>query len=316
MPEGMSSNRRFGVLVVGGANFDYEIRAPALPRPGETVVGETLLEAPGGKGANQAVAAARLGAATAFVGRVGDDERGRRILAQLAGEQVDISRTRKDPDAPTGVALIVVDAHGEKAIVTAPGANRRLDVADVERAAPMFASTKVVLLQLEAGVEVALAAARQGRASRALVVLDAAPPAPLPDELLAAADVVRCNAGEARVVAGVEVTGVDSAREAAFALRHRGAGAACIGAPGGDLLVFETDELWLPHQRVEVVDATGAGDAFAAGIAVGLAEGRALSDAAWLGCAAAALKATRLGAQAGLPRRDEVERLLATIARD
>lgn len=307
---------RIDVLVVGGANFDYEIRAPALPRPGQTVVGEALIEEPGGKGANQAVAAARLGAATAFIGRVGDDERGRRILARLAGERIDTGRSLRDPEAPTGVALIAVDARGEKMIVTAPGANRRLGPADVERAAPLFASTKVVLLQLEAGVEVALAAARQGRASRALVVLDAGPPAPLPDELLAAIDVVRCNAGEARVIAGIDVTGVDAAREVGLALRRRGAGAACVGAPGGDLLVFEYEEVWLPHQRVEVVDVTGAGDALAAGIAVGLAEGRSLSEAAWLGCAAAALKTTRLGAQPGLPRRAEVERLLATIARD
>ncbi len=312
----MASTRRIDVLVVGGANYDYEIRAAALPRPGETVIGETLLEAPGGKGANQAVAAARLGAATAFVGRVGDDERGQRILAALARERIDTSRAIKDPEAPTGVALIAVDRRGEKTIITAPGANRRLGPADVERAAPLFASTKVVLLQLEAGVQTALAAARQGRASRAIVVLDAAPPAALPDELLAAVDVLRCNAGEAQIVTGVEVTDVDSAREAAFALRRRGAGAACVAAPGGDLLVFEVDELWLPHQRVEAVDATGAGDAFAAGIAVGLAEGRSLSDAAWLGCAAAALKTTQLGAQPGLPRRADVDRLLATIARD
>jgi len=210
----------------------------------------------------------------------------------------------------------VVDLRGEKTIVTAPAANRRLGLADIERAAPLFASAKVVLLQLEAGVALALAAARQGKASGSIVVLDAAPPAPLPDELLAAVDVARCNAGEARTVAGIEVIDVDSARRAAFALRDRGAGAACLGVPGGDLLVFATDELWLPHQRVEVVDATGAGDAFAAGIAVGLAEARSLSDAAWLGCAAAALKTTRPGAQAGLPHRGDVERLLASIARD
>src|SRR5262249_30251170 len=153
-----------------------------------------------------------------------------------------------------------------------------------------------------AGVAVALAAARQGRASRAMVVLDAAPPIPVPDELLASVDVVRCNAGEAQACAGVPVTDVDSARKAGLVLQVRGAGAACVAAPGGDLLVFETDELWLPHQRVQVVDATGAGDAFAAGIAVGLAEGRSLTDAAWLGCAASALKTTKLGAQPGLPR--------------
>src|SRR5262245_60006928 len=125
MLQGMASNRRIDVLVVGGANFDYEIRAPALPQPGATIVGETLLEAPGGKGANQAVAAARLGAATAFVGRVGGDERGRLILAQLAAERIDTGRTVRDPDAPTGVALIVVDGRGEKMIVTAPDANHK-----------------------------------------------------------------------------------------------------------------------------------------------------------------------------------------------
>jgi sugar/nucleoside kinase (ribokinase family) len=109
---------------------------------------------------------------------------------------------------------------------------------------------------------------------------------------------------------------VDSAREAAHALRRRGVGAACIATKGGDLLVFGADEQWLPHQHVESIDATGAGDAFAAGIAVGLAENRSLGEAAWLGCAASALKTTRLGAQAGLPRRDEVDRFLATIRRD
>lgn len=312
----MASDRRIDVLVVGGANVDYLIKGPAIPRPGETIMGEALHEAPGGKGANQAVAAARLGARVAFVGRLGADERGLRILTQLADQRIDTSRALKDPSAPTGVAMIMVDARGEKAIMTAPGANRMLDVADVERAAPLFANTTVVLLQLETSIAVTLAAARQGRASRALVVLDTSPAARLPDELLAATDVVRCNAHEARVVTGIAVTGVDSARTAAQELRRRGAGAACIATTGGDLLVFETDELWLPNQHVDVRDTTGAGDAFAAGIAVGLAEGRSLSDAAWIGCAASALDTTRIGAQAGLPTRAEVDALLATIRRD
>jgi ribokinase len=323
---------RVDVLVIGGANFDYLVKAPKLPGPGDTVVGEGLVEAPGGKGANQAVAAARLGARVAFAGRIGADERGRRILGQLADEQVDTSRCVRDPEAPTGVALIAVDAHGEKLIATAPGANRRLTIADVERAAAAFAA-RVLLIQLEAGVEIALAAARRGRANRAFVVADLAPPEPVPDELLGAIDVVRCNLREAQILTGVAGEGVDAARRAGQELRQRGAGAACVGATGGDLLVFETDELWLPQLHVEaglaigerreaealprrVIDTTGAGDAFTAGIAVGLAEGKSLSDAAWLGCAAAALKTTRLGAQAGLPRRDEVERLLATISRD
>jgi ribokinase len=312
----MASRSRFDVLVVGGANYDYLIKARSLPEAGETAVGDALHEAPGGKGANQAVAAARLGARTAFIGRVGDDERGRRILAKLSDEHVAIEHCVVDRDAPTGVALIAVDDRGEKAIVTAPGANRRLAAADLDRAGELFAAAKVVLLQLEPGLETALAAARRARDAGAVVVLDAAPPVPEPRELLALVDVVRANAREAAVLTGRRVDD-DSAREAALDLRRPSNGAACIATSRGDLLVFgDGEEAWFPHQHVSVVDATGAGDAFAAGLAVGLAEDRSLTDAGWLGCAAAALETTRMGAQAGLPDRRAVDRLLAEIRRE
>jgi ribokinase len=222
----------------------------------------------------------------------------------------------RDDRVATGVALIMIDGRGEKAIMTAPGANLSLSPAHVEQARRLFAASSVLLVQLESGVATTLAAARLAREARTLVVLDLAPPAAVPDELLALTDVARCNAHEARIVTGIDVREVESARKAGHELRRRGAGAACIAIGDGDLLVFETEELWLPHQHVEVVDATGAGDAFAAGIAVGLAESRSLSDAARLGSIAAALKTTRLGAQAGLPHRAEVDRMLATIARD
>lgn len=305
------SDKRSGVLVIGGANYDFLVKGSKLPAAGDTVIGEQFVEAPGGKGANQAIAAARLGARTAFVGRVGRDARGTRVLAALRAEGVDTSACVEDDGAPTGVALVLVGGDGQKMIMTAPGANLRLCEQDIERAAPLFAASGVVLLQLEAGVPTTVAAARRGAASGARVVLDAAPPEKLPDELVAALDVIRCNAGEAAVITGVEVRDVDSARRAALQLRERGAGAACIGAEGGDLLVFAGGEVWLPHQGVEVVDTTGAGDAFAAGLAVGLAESRSVSDAGWLGCVASALKATQLGAQAGLPRRADVDRMLA-----
>jgi ribokinase len=307
--------RRFDVLVVGGANYDYLIKSHSLPQPGETAVGDTLHEAPGGKGANQAIAAARLGARTAFIGRVGDDERGRRVLAALAADGVAIDHCIIDREAQTGVALIAVDDQGQKTIITAPGANRRLAPADLEPAAALFAA-KVVLLQLEAGLETMVAAARRGREAGALVVLDAAPPIPHPTELLALVDVVRANSSEAAILTGISIMG-DDVREAALELRRPGNGAACVGTSGGDLLVFgDGEEKWFPHQQVAVVDATGAGDAFAAGLAVGLAEDRSLIDAGWLGCAAAALKTTRIGAQAGLPDRASVDRFLADIRRD
>ena len=304
------------VLVVGGANYDYLIKARALPAPGETVVGDALREAPGGKGANQAIAAARLGARTAFVGRVGDDERGRRSLADLAEEHVAIDHCIVDHEAPTGVALIAVDGRGEKMIVTAPGANLRLDAADLERAAALFATTKVVLLQLEPGLATTVAAAQRAHDAGALVVLDAAPPVADATALLARCDVVRANASEARVLTGIDVRDLDSAREAALALRRPGNGAACVAADRGDLMVFgDGSEAWFPRQHVPVVDATGAGDAFAAALAVGLAEGRSLTEAGWLACAAAALTTTRVGAQASLPRRAEIDRFAAEIAR-
>lgn len=305
------SDKRPGVLVIGGANYDFLVKGSKLPAVGDTVIGDELDEAPGGKGANQAVAAARLGARTAFVGRVGRDERGTRVLEALRAERVDTSACVEDGGAATGVALVLVGGDGQKMIMTAPGANLRLSEADVERAAELLAACGVVLLQLEAGVATTLAAARRGAAAGARVVLDAAPPVELPDELVATLDVIRCNAGEAAVVTGIDVHDVDSARRAAHQLRDRGAGAACIGTAGGDLLVFEAGEVWLPHQEVDVVDTTGAGDAFAAGLAVGLAEGRSISEAGWLGCVASALKATQLGAQAGLPRRADVDRMLA-----
>jgi ribokinase len=312
----MGDERAWDVIVVGGANYDYSIKGTQLPDRGETIVGDTLHEGPGGKGANQAVAASRLDANVLFIGRVGADDRGRRCLDQLAAEDVDTEHCFIDADAATGVALVMIGDGGEKTIMTAPGANLRLTPADVERFAPLFARTKVVLLQLECSVETTLAAARLARAAGALTVLDAAPPTALPDELLASLDVVRANASEAQVIAGVEVRDVDTARKAAQALRGRGVGAACIATKDGDLLVFGADEAWLPHQHVASIDATGAGDAFVAGIAVGLAENRSLTDAAWLGCVASALKTTRVGAQAGLPRRDEVDSFLASISRD
>lgn len=303
---------RIDVLVVGGANFDYSIMTDELPKPGETVVGKQLLEAPGGKGANQAIAARRLGARVAFVARVGSDERGRQILARLGDEEVDTSRCHMDRAALTGVALIVVGRGGEKMIVTAPGANHRLTPDDIDHANALFDRASVVLLQLEAGLLPALTAARRAKASNALVVLDAAPPIAHAAQLLDLCDVVRANAAEAEALVDIEVTDVPSARRAAAAMRELGAGAAFVSTDTGDLLV-DGGEHWYPRQRVDAIDATGAGDAFAAGIAVALAEGGSIVDGGWLGCAAAALKTTRLGAQDGLPRRAEVDRFLQSI---
>ncbi|RIK42451.1 MAG: ribokinase [Chloroflexi bacterium] len=304
--------KKWDVVVVGGANYDYLVRGSHLPGPGDTVQGETFQEAPGGKGANQAVAAARLGARVAFVARIGTDPHGDQIMERLAAEGVNTTRVIHDSDAPTGVALVQVSEQGEKQILVAPGANRRLNMADIERAAPALETTHILLTQLEISLESVKAAVRLGGGSQAQIVLDPAPPLDLPDEFLRMVDVVKPNAGEAESLTGVKVQDRNSARKAAQQLLERGVKVVAIQAGDeGDLLVWPEREQWLPRLLVESVDATGAGDAFAAALAVALAEGRPLAEAGLFANAAAALTTTKLGAQTALPRRQEVQTLLA-----
>ncbi|HMJ01545.1 MAG TPA: ribokinase, partial [Conexibacter sp.] len=287
------------VVVIGGANSDFLLRGKSLPKPGMTIDGEEFQQAPGGKGANQAVAAARLGAKVAFVGRVGADPRGEALRAALEHEGVNVRELSVDPSAATGVASIMVDAEGQKQIMTAPGANHRFTAQDVARAAELIAMARVVLLQLELPLPAVVAAVHLARAAGARVILDPAPPHELSEDVLRDVHLIRPNAAEAQVLTGVEVDDVAAARKAAGNLLRRGVGAAVIGAPGGNLLVSAEDELWLPHLEVKSVDATGAGDAFAAALAVCVARGETLPQAARFATVAAALKTTRLGAQAG-----------------
>jgi ribokinase len=311
-----SSDGEFDVVVVGSVNTDYTIIGPRLPTPGATIQGSEFRIGPGGKGANQAVAAVRLGARTALLARVGKDERGAFSLQQLQLAGVDTLALLRDGQAVTGAALVMLAESGEKQILSAPGANQELSPTDVANAGPLLARAKVVLLQLEIPMATVEAAARIGRAAGARVVLDAGPAAPLTEELLRDVHVIRANAGEAEILTGVRVEDALSARRAAKNLLRRGAGAACVGAPGGNLLVTPEHELWLPHITVRAVDATGAGDALSAGVAVALAQGQALDEAVRLGHAAAALKTTQLGAQAGMPQRAEVVALLQQVQRD
>ncbi|MEO8185320.1 MAG: ribokinase [Deltaproteobacteria bacterium] len=298
------------VVVIGGANTDFLVRGQVLPKPGATVEGDVFQEAPGGKGANQAVAAARLGARVAFLGRVGSDARGRALLEQLRAEGVDVQAVSVDPAAPTGVALVMVDARGEKQILTAPGANHRLSADEILEASKLVARAKVVLLQLELSPAATDAAVHLARAAGARVVLDPAPPRALMEELLRDVHVMRANATEAEVLTGLPITDRSSARAAAENLLRRGVGAAIVGAPGGNWLASPEGGLWLPHLSVHPVDATGAGDAFAAALSVCLARGEELRVATRFASAAAALKTTKLGAQAGLPTNEEVVSLL------
>jgi ribokinase len=310
----MSQKNKWDIVVVGGANMDYLVRGKALPKPGETLIGDVFQEAPGGKGANQAIAAARLGGRVAFVARLGGDARGRIMAKRLREEGVNTRYVVRDRKEATGVALILVGEGGEKAILSAPGANLQFNVHQVREAARAIQSAAVLLLQLEVPLEAVMLSAQLASGAGRMVVLDPAPAIPLPDELLRMVNVIRPNAREAEVLTGVPARDRDSARDAAKRLLERGVGAVAVQAGDeGNLIVTSDNEHWFPKIPVQSIDATGAGDAFAAALAVALAEGRPWEEAGAWASAAAALKTTHLGAQAGLPMRDQV---LALAARE
>jgi len=305
------------LVVVGSANTDLVIQADRLPTPGETVLGGDLITAQGGKGANQAVAAARLGAEVAFVARIGGDAFGRGTLEALRREGLDIRRVAQDPEAPSGVAMIVVGPGGQNLIAVAPGANRRLSAGDVEAARAVFSGVRVVLIELETPVEAGLAAARLGREAGARVILNPAPAPsdPLPDALFEAVDILTPNETEAAVLSGQKTP-----EGAAEALLGRGVDTVIVTLGGAGALVatragpaqrIDHPMQRIPGFQVEAVDATAAGDAFNGGLAVALGRGEALREAVRYAHAVAALTVTRLGAQPSLPTAEEVEEFLS-----
>jgi len=298
------------VCVVGSANVDYAVALPRLPGPGETVLGGTLLVGLGGKGANQAVAAARLGAEVSLLACVGEDPQGELLRDGLALAGVDVSGVMS-AEAATGTALICVDPEGRNQIAVASGANAALEPERLEAFAAAVERARVVVCQLEtplAGVRWALALARRHGAR---TILNPAPAAELSDDLLRLADVLTPNESEAARLTGRAVTDVMSAAQAARDLRARSGAVAVItlGA-AGCVVAAEGEPRHVPAFAVTAVDTTGAGDAFTGALAAGLAAGCGLEEAISLASAAAALACTRRGAQSTMPARDEVERFL------
>jgi ribokinase len=301
------------IVVVGSANTDYTVRGKHLPKLGETTLGEQFHIDQGGKGANQAVAAARLDAQVALIARIGSDDRGDAMLRQLRDEGVYTQDIARDDEAPTGAAVIQVEEAGEKQIFMAPGANSRLTAEDVCKAA-VWHNVQVVIMQLEIPIEAVREAIRLGHESRAKIILDPAPGIKLPDDLLQWLTLIKPNSREAEKLTGIKTTSRDSARRAAKTLLGHGVEAAAVQAGDeGDLLVWHGGEVWLPRIEVESVDATGAGDAFAAGMAVALVEGRSWQDAGHFASATAALTTTKIGAQSALPHRLQVDELMSRV---
>jgi len=299
------------VVVVGSLNMDLVIRSARIPQPGETILGGEFHSIPGGKGANQAVGTARLGAHVSMVGRVGDDAFGNQLLNNLSADGIDHTFVLRDGASATGVALIVVDDAGQNTIVVASGANMRLSPSDVDAAAAVFATADALLLQLESPLQTVIHAAKLARAHGVTVILNPAPARPLPQELLTLVDVLVPNESETSLLTGMPVANLDEAVAASAALHQAGVGTVILTlGERGALLAEERATRVLPAFEVEPLDTTAAGDAFLAGLAVALAEGRNPGEAVRWGNAAGALATTRLGAQTSLPARQAVEQLL------
>ena len=306
------------VCVIGSANLDFTVRVPHLPRPGETVSGGTLTVSPGGKGANQAVAARRLGAAVRFLTLVGADATGDRLAQALREAGLDPADVQRTTEAATGVALIAVDAEGRNQIAVAPGANHRLDVARVAPHAAAFDWADVVLLQLETPLETVRWALTEARRRGKLTVLNPAPARvlPLPADLLTLLDYVTPNETEAGLLTGSEVAGQEGAARAAAALLASGVGSAVVTVGAAGCVWARAGRcIHVPGFPVVPVDTVGAGDAFNGALAALLAAGASPEEALTVANAAGALACTRPGAVDALPSRGEVLGLLESTGR-
>ena len=299
--------------VIGSINMDLVAGVDQFPQPGESRIGHSFGTYPGGKGANQATALARLGAAVMMAGRVGKDTFGEKYLASFREEGVDLSLIQVHEDAATGVAVIEVDAKGENHIVVVPGANMTLDESYIQSNSAAITEADYCLFQLEIPAEATRAGMALARRAGKRTILDPAPAPrePIPREILSQADYVTPNETEAQFITGIEVSDAASAERAARALQEQGAGTVIIkaGAQGA----YVIDDSGVRHVEgfsVKAVDTTAAGDAFNAGLAYSLGEGNDLVEAVRYANAVGALACTKLGAQSALPRREEVASLL------
>ncbi|MBE7471986.1 MAG: ribokinase [Anaerolineae bacterium] len=304
------------VVVFGSINMDLVVRTPRLPAPAETITGHEFFTAPGGKGANQAVAAARLGAPTRMVGRVGGDAFGQELRQNLTATGADVSAVFTDSTISSGVAVIAVDDQAQNTIIIVPGANGNVGDDDLGRLESGLIGAKVLLLQLEVPLPAVVAAARLAHQHGLTVVLDPAPAQELPAELFMLVDIITPNEVEAGQLVGVAVKTPADAARAARMLLNLGVKTVIIkmGALGVLYAETEREPTFVPAFEVQAVDTVAAGDAFNGGLATALVEGHDLPEAVRWGAAAGALSATKMGAQPSMPGRAEFEAFLKTQA--
>jgi len=295
------------ILVIGSTNTDMVIKADHLPAPGETILGGSFFMNPGGKGANQAVAAKRLGGDVTFIAKTGNDIFGERSLQLFKDEGIDTTYMIADPANPSGVALITIDKNAENCIVVASGANAALTPVDLLPATDAIKQAGTILMQLEIPLETVLYVAKMAAANQCKMILNPAPACELPDALFKHFAIITPNKKEAEMLSGISINGMEDVHAAAVAIREKGVETVIITlGPEGAFISNKDMEQLVPATAVKAVDTTAAGDVFNGALAVALAEGHALVDAVDFGCRAAAISVTRLGAQSAAPYRSEL----------
>jgi len=303
------------IVVVGSTNTDMVIKADHLPKPGETILGGTFFMNPGGKGANQAVAAARLGSNVTFISKIGNDIFGRQAIQLFEEEGINTSYIFSDPNNPSGVALITIDNQAENCIVVASGANALLHPKDIVKAMPAIEEASFVLMQLEIPIDTVEFITDMAIRSKMRIILNPAP-APtkaLSDNLMKNLYIITPNRVEAEMLTGIKVNDIDSAKLAAKALQDKGVKIVIITLGEQGALVLDNNVfIEIPAEKVTAVDTTAAGDVFNAALAVALSEGRYIVDAVKYANKAASIAVTRLGAQSSAPYKSEVI-LLANV---
>lgn len=302
------------ILVFGSINIDLVTKTPRLPVAGETLQGSEFFTAPGGKGANQAVAAARLGMMTHLVGRLGDDAFAHQLLASLQAAGVQTDKILRDTSASSGVAVILVDEAGENQIVITAGANGQLNQTDVARLKPLLPTATALLMQLEIPLITVVEAARTAHDAGVPVILDPAPAQDIPLELYTLVDIMTPNQIEASQLVGFAVDSLETAQKAAPILQQRGVKTVILTLGNqGVYCSTPSERFFIPAFPVQVVDTTAAGDAFNGALAVALAEGLPIQEAVVWGAAAGAISVTQAGAQPSLPNREVLEQFFIDV---
>lgn len=303
-------NTKASIVVIGSSNTDMIVKSDHLPLPGETVLGGKFTTAPGGKGANQAVAAARLGGDVTFVAKVGEDQFGDAAIDNYQKDGINTQYVTRSAGSASGVALILVDGKGENSIAVASGANADLSIKDIDDASDKIRSASIVLMQLESPMDTVLYAAKMASQAGAAVILNPAPAATLPEEMYSYLYAVTPNETESEILTGVKVVDEESARKASDVFISRGVKKVVITLGSKGAFVNDGEASYMvPARKVKAVDTTAAGDTYNGAMCVALAEGKTLKEALEFATKASAIAVTRMGAQPSVPTREEVDSL-------